>query len=342
MRRSTSLALILILVAACSACTVGRAETRPAPESGDTAVAGSTVAEETAGHEADPASAPGPATPTTTRPPSRPAAFTEGRRELVAAGVPDVAAQAYLNASIKVRDISGRCAVPPEILAAIGRIESNHGQVAQLDERGRTTEVLRGYATTGPDTDAGIIDGDATQDWAVGPMQFIPDSWKAYAQDGDGDGVAEPHSFFDAALASAWYLCDKVGGFMDVTVLNGQWIQWDQQVAAAEARHETALARWRQLRERRDVLGLLVLADPTDAALAQQHASAPDPGPEPVYVEPAKPAGPAQFELAMQRYYGPVGEAGDDYIAKTAGVFRTLEQITLGTPVSEADRVDPR
>ncbi|MFR9772549.1 lytic transglycosylase domain-containing protein, partial [Nocardia sp. SC052] len=42
---------------------------------------------------------------------------------------------------------------------------------------------------------------------AVGPMQFLPGTWGAYAADGNGDGVADPHNVFDAALAAGKYLC---------------------------------------------------------------------------------------------------------------------------------------
>ena len=332
------LAPALLALAALSACTAGVAETRPS---------GSSVPPTTERGAAptpapDVAAAPATTGTTAPRPVPRPAAYTEGRRKLVAAGLPDVAARAYLNASVKVRDIAGHCNVPPEVLAAVGRTESNHGQVTPLDEYGRTVEILHGFDSTGPDTDGGEIDGDPTKDWAVGPMQFIPDSWRAYAQDGDGDGKADPSNFFDAALSSAWYLCDHVGGFPDVTVLNGQWIAWDQQVASAKARFDAAHQRWQALHEQRTAIGFLVLAHPDDPNLARQLAATPDPGPEPTYTEPATPSGPAQFKLAMQRYYGPEGEAGDDYIAKTSGVFRVLEQQTLGTPVGDDDRVEPR
>lgn len=330
-----------LALAALTACTAGVAETR---SSATTSPATGAEASGSPSAAADLGGASGPVTTGTTapRPVPQPASFTEGRRKLVAAGIPDVAARAYLNGSAKVRDISGHCNVPPEVLAAVGRTESNHGQVTPLDEYGRTVEILHGYDSTGPDTDGGEIDGDPTKDWAVGPMQFIPDSWRAYAHDGDGDGVADPSNFFDAALSAAWYLCDKVGGFPDVTVLNGQWIAWDQQVASAKARFDAAHQRWQVLHEQRTAIGFLVLAHPDDADLARQLASTPDPGPEPTYVAPPVPSGPAQFRLAMQRYYGPEGEAGDDYIAKTSGVFRVLEQQTLGTPVGDDDRVEPR
>ena len=53
----------------------------------------------------------------------------------------------------------------------------------------------------------GQLDGDAVCDRAVGPMQFIPSTWRNYAIDADGDGRADPHDIDDAALASARYLC---------------------------------------------------------------------------------------------------------------------------------------
>lgn len=38
-------------------------------------------------------------------------------------------------------------------------------------------------------------------------MQFIPSTWEKWGQDGNGDGTADPHNIFDAALAAAAYLC---------------------------------------------------------------------------------------------------------------------------------------
>ncbi|WP_306303660.1 lytic transglycosylase domain-containing protein, partial [Nocardia pneumoniae] len=38
-------------------------------------------------------------------------------------------------------------------------------------------------------------------------MQFLPGTWGVYAADGNGDGVADPHNVFDAALAAGKYLC---------------------------------------------------------------------------------------------------------------------------------------
>jgi membrane-bound lytic murein transglycosylase B len=57
------------------------------------------------------------------------------------------------------------------------------------------------------DTDGGRFDGDTVFDRAVGPMQFIPSSWRSFGMDGNGDGVADPNNIDDAALAAGRYLC---------------------------------------------------------------------------------------------------------------------------------------
>jgi membrane-bound lytic murein transglycosylase B len=57
------------------------------------------------------------------------------------------------------------------------------------------------------DTDHGLLDGDVQFDRAIGPMQFIPATWRAMAVDADNDGVADPNDIDDAAMAAANYLC---------------------------------------------------------------------------------------------------------------------------------------
>jgi hypothetical protein len=63
-----------------------------------------------------------------------------------------------------------------------------------------------------PDSDGGRWDGDTTWDRAVGPMQFIPTTWRTLGRDGNGDGVADPDNLFDAAVSAAGYLCLSGGG----------------------------------------------------------------------------------------------------------------------------------
>ena len=66
-----------------------------------------------------------------------------------------------------------------------------------------------------PDTDDGVLDGNRTWDRAVGPMQFLPATWIAYAVDLDGDGRLDPQDVEDAAGSAAVYLCQSGGDLAD-------------------------------------------------------------------------------------------------------------------------------
>ena len=69
------------------------------------------------------------------------------------------------------------------VLAAIGQIESDHGR------------------NSGPSS-AG----------ALGPMQFLPSTWKDWGEDGDGDGQANIMDPYDAVYSAARYLCSYSPG----------------------------------------------------------------------------------------------------------------------------------
>ena len=62
------------------------------------------------------------------------------------------------------------------------------------------------------DTDDGTLDGDASYDRAVGPMQFIPQTWRRFGADGNEDGTTSPFNLYDATLAAATYLCTASSG----------------------------------------------------------------------------------------------------------------------------------
>jgi hypothetical protein len=56
-----------------------------------------------------------------------------------------------------------------------------------------------------------VLDGDPGRDHAVGPMQFIPSTWRKWGTDANGDGKADPGNIVDAATAAGRYLCRAAG-----------------------------------------------------------------------------------------------------------------------------------
>ena len=119
------------------------------------------------------------------------------------AAIPADAAQAYAAAAARVGALVPGCTVPASVLAGIGKVESNHTSPAigpALDGSIPGTTIVH-------DTDGGALDGDPVWDHAVGPMQILPATWRRWAQDGDGDGRADPQDFADAALTAAVILC---------------------------------------------------------------------------------------------------------------------------------------
>jgi membrane-bound lytic murein transglycosylase B len=132
------------------------------------------------------------------------------------AGIPSAALAAYQRAETIINAADESCHVTWQLIAAIGRVESNHGRANgnTLDDNGLATPGIFGVALNGAnstteivDTDAGQFDNDAAYDHAVGPMQFIPSTWSVVGVDADGDGVRNPQDIDDAALGTAVYLC---------------------------------------------------------------------------------------------------------------------------------------
>ena len=107
------------------------------------------------------------------------------------------------------------CHLPWTLLAGIGRVESGNAAGGRVDAAGTTHGRILGPRLDGatsrrrhdPRHRRRRLDGDTAFDRAVGPMQFIPSTWKTFAKDGNNDGVVSPHNVFDAAVAAANYLC---------------------------------------------------------------------------------------------------------------------------------------
>jgi hypothetical protein len=112
------------------------------------------------------------------------------------------------------------CGIDWALLAGIGRVESDHGRYggAVFNANGTTTPRIIGPALDGKKWDYvpapanGMqLDGDPVYAHALGPMQFIPQTWADYGADENGDGVADVFNINDAALGAARYLCAAGG-----------------------------------------------------------------------------------------------------------------------------------
>lgn len=137
-------------------------------------------------------------------PPARAATVHDLPATSEATGIPEDFLQGYVSAAHTAAEEFPGCHVAWNTLAGIGFVESHHGTYGpgadggqiigpRLDGSGNFMRV--------PDTDNGELDGDPEFDRAVGPMQFLPESWGLYGADGD------PHDITDAAAASARLLC---------------------------------------------------------------------------------------------------------------------------------------
>jgi hypothetical protein len=141
--------------------------------------------------------------------------------------IPPVALAAYVTAA-------DRCAgLDWTLLAGVGRVESNHGQVGggTIDAHGTMTPPIVGIALDGTNNTRAIPvqsggspwHDDPVWDRATGPMQFITDTWTAHSVDANGDGVATPHNFHDSTAAAADLLCGPGGQIGDLRAAIGRY-----------------------------------------------------------------------------------------------------------------------
>jgi membrane-bound lytic murein transglycosylase B len=140
--------------------------------------------------------------------------------------VPEAALRAYRHAEKVQATADPDCQISWTLLAAIGRVESNHGRFggSQLGSDGVSRPEIRGPQLNGAgafaairDSDKGTLDHDVVWDRAVGQMQFLPETWRSVARDGDGDGRMSPDDIDDSALGSAVYLCGVGGSLADAS-----------------------------------------------------------------------------------------------------------------------------
>jgi len=139
---------------------------------------------------------------------------------LASNGIPNMALNAYRVAAARMDHVDPGCGIDWALLAGIGRVESDHGRYggAVFNANGTTTPRIIGPALDGKKWDYvpapanGMqLDGDPVYAHALGPMQFIPQTWADYGADENGDGVADVFNINDAALGAARYLCAAGG-----------------------------------------------------------------------------------------------------------------------------------
>lgn len=126
--------------------------------------------------------------------------------------------KAYVNAATKTPTVAPNCrGMRWQILAGIAQIESHNAEGRTISATGDVTPPIIGPVLDGSgvggnttairDTDQGVWDRNTTYDAAVGVLQFIPSSFRAYGRDGNGDHIADPHNVYDNALGAVVHLC---------------------------------------------------------------------------------------------------------------------------------------
>ncbi|MFB7718362.1 murein transglycosylase [Nocardia sp. NPDC056100] len=153
-------------------------------------------------------------------------------------GIPARALEAYGYATVVMAKAQPNCHLGWTTLAGIAHVESNHARFggATITTNGLVQPPIRGVALNGTAGNATILDPAATADAghivyarAMGPFQFIPDTWKRWGARASADyqtlaKVLEgaepvatkelsgsPDNIDDAALAAGRYLCASGG-----------------------------------------------------------------------------------------------------------------------------------
>ncbi|GAA3386471.1 C40 family peptidase [Streptomyces racemochromogenes] len=141
-----------------------------------------------------------------------------GAVSAAAAGIPERMMAAYLTGASQVAAYVPGCrGMRWQILAGIARVESDHAAGHLVGAGGDIAPIITGPRLDGSgaggnttairDTDGGRWDNDSEYERAVGPFQFLPETFRAYGKDSNKDGQISPHNADDAAAAAAVYLC---------------------------------------------------------------------------------------------------------------------------------------
>lgn len=134
--------------------------------------------------------------------------------------IPARALQGYAEAALAEGQTDPGCHLAWNTLAGVGDIESGHGTHggAHIDPAtGNVVGTILGPALDGaggtqaiPNTDP-ALDGPGPWARAVGPLQFLPSTWKDYGISATAGKTPNPNNVDDAALTAAHYLCAAGG-----------------------------------------------------------------------------------------------------------------------------------
>ncbi|BAV40274.1 lytic transglycosylase domain-containing protein [Mycobacterium ulcerans] len=130
--------------------------------------------------------------------------------------MPVIALEAYAYAARVAEVENPKCHIAWTTLAGIGQVESHNGTYrgATIAPNGDVRPPIRGVRLDGTggtlrivDSERANLDGDDGVERAMGPMQFISETWRLYGVDANNDGIVSPDNIDDAALSAAGYLC---------------------------------------------------------------------------------------------------------------------------------------
>ncbi|MFI6399635.1 hypothetical protein ACIBED_16135 [Rhodococcus coprophilus] len=105
------------------------------------------------------------------------------------AAIPELVYYAYRAAEMQMAVDSPECGLPWHLLAAVGRLASEHAD-------GGRTDIL-GTLTTPKVAPGG----------ALGPMLLPAAAWETHRADGNADGTTDAQNVFDATLAASTWMC---------------------------------------------------------------------------------------------------------------------------------------
>ena len=250
--------------------------------------------------------------------------------------------QAVLTAAYRkaVAKAPRSCHLRVEHLAAIGQVESGSIGGRTVTSGHRVTPAIYGPLLDGGpfavvhDSDRGSYDGDGQYDRAMGPLQFLPGTWRWAGRDGDGDGRRDPQNVFDAAVATADYLCLERLDLSRPGDLRSAVLSYTQ-----SGDYHAAVAEWVAYFHRHGLAALTTVAFRVGSGGRASALVEPDPEPEPPKDDAAKAptkatTKPLPSKSATTPSPGPAPTPTESGPAPTASVPQSpVPTTTATTPV---------